>query len=227
MEQRTEGGLVLLRLILMGAPGSGKGTQAELLVEQFGILHISTGEMLRDAIDRRTDLGGLVEPYMAHGRLVPDHHVIRLVEDRLGQPDIEAGFILDGFPRTLRQVHAMDELMEGQGLTLDGVIVIDVSEETVVERTSGRRVDPETGKIFNLNAEGVRPPAEILSRLEQRDDDSEGVIRQRMVSYHNETDPAVEEYAQRGQLIRIDGSAAPDAVFDELRRRLESVEQGS
>ena len=111
-------GLVLLRLILMGAPGSGKGTQAELLVEQFGILHISTGEMLRDAMDRRTDLGGLVEPYMALGRLVPDHHVISVVEDRLGQPDIEAGFILDGFPRTLRQVYAMDELMEGQGLTL-------------------------------------------------------------------------------------------------------------
>lgn len=182
--------------------------------------------MLRDAIDRRTDLGGLVERYMKNGHLVPDHHVIRLVEDRLSQSDIEGGFILDGFPRTLCQVHAMDGLIEGQGLTLDGVVVIDVSQETVVERISGRRVDPETGKAYNLNIEDEHPPTEILPRLEQRHDDSEEVIRQRLATYHEETDPAVEEYARRGQLIRVDGSAPPDTVFEELRRRLEAVEQG-
>ena len=217
----------MLQLILMGAPGSGKGTQAERLVSHFHIPHISTGEMLREAVEGGTDLGAVVEVYMSAGRLVPDHHVIRLVEDRLTQSDPASGFVLDGFPRTLKQANAFDELMESKGTALDCVVLLDVPEDALVARMSSRRVDPETGRSYNLNVEAERPPSDILWRLEQRHDDVEEVIRQRLATYHEETDPAIEHYAGLGQLVRVDGRGDPDVVFYVLRRRLESVEQGS
>ena len=217
----------MLHFTIMGTPGSGKGTQGKRLVEHFGIPHVSTGDMLRDAVARQTDLGVRVQQRMEAGNLVPDHLVISLVEKRLLAADTERGFILDGFPRTMPQVRAFEELLADRELVLDGVILMDVPEDVVVQRLSGRRVDPETGQVYNLNAAGEHPPPEIASRLEHRQDDTEEVIRQRMATYKKATDPAVQYYSETGKLIRIDGSADPDAVFEELIRRLESVGQGS
>ena len=217
----------MLHFTIMGAPGSGKGTQGKRLVEHFGIPHVSTGEMLRDAVARQTDLGVMVQRRMEAGNLVPDHLVITLVEERLLAADTERGFILDGFPRTMPQVQAFEELLADRELVLDGVILMDVPEDVVVQRLCGRRVDPETGDVYNLNAAGEHPPPEIVSRLEHRHDDTEEVIRQRMATYKEATDPAVQYYDAAGKLIRIDGSGDPDAVFEELMRRLESVGKGN
>ena len=144
-----------LRLILLGAPGSGKGTQARRLVEHFGILQVCTGDMLREAVASQSDLGVLVEHYMRTGHLVPDHHVNQLVAERLAQEDAGNGFVMDGYPRTLPQVDSFQELLDGRGLQLDGVIFIDVPDEAVIHRMTGRRVDPVTGAIYNLHLDGA------------------------------------------------------------------------
>ena len=201
-----------MRLILLGAPGSGKGTQAKLLVSHFDIVQISTGDMLRAAIARRSDLGVVVEQYMRFGHLVPDHHVNELVEERLSQPAVGAGFVMDGYPRTLPQVNSFQALLKRTGVELDGVLLIDVSDDEVVRRMTGRRVDPVTGKTYNLNVDAP-PRSEIAGRLEQRHDDTEDVIRQRVATFHQETDPVIERYRSLDALICVDGCGEQDAVF--------------
>ena len=208
-----------MQLILLGAPGSGKGTQARRLEEAYGIVHISTGDMLREAAGDGTELGALIGGHLRRGRLVPDAHVLTLVEERLGQGDLDRGFTLDGYPRTRQQVDDFEKLMEAFGRNLDAALNIDVPDEIVVERLSSRRIDPETGRVYNPGL-GDDPPPEVAGRLSRRNDDRPEVIRQRLATYHAETEPLIAHYRHTGQLIEIDGARPPSEVSDAIDREL-------
>lgn len=210
-----------MHLILIGAPGSGKGTQARRLVETYGIVHISTGDMLREAVQSGSDLGVLVQTYISQGHLVPDNHVTDLVEERLDRGDVTNGFVIDGYPRTERQIHEFDRVMKDRGRTLDAVLNIDVADEIVVSRLSNRRIDPDTGRIYNLNLEGDHPSPDVEKRLVQRDDDRPEIIKQRLATYHADTEPVIGKYRSRGQLIEVNGARAPSVVFAAIQHHLD------
>ena len=216
-----------MHLILLGAPGSGKGTQAARLENHYHLAHISTGEMLREAVASRTDLGQLVEHYLGAGRLVPDHHVTTLVEERLSREDAKNGFMMDGYPRTKRQMASFDEMMAAKRLSLDGIILIRVPDDIVITRLSGRRIDPETGNTYNLNFDGDTLDPAIVARLEQRDDDREDVVLKRLSIFHRETDTVIDHYRSLKQLVLVDGAASPDAVFEDIVQQLESLADAS
>ena len=156
-----------MRLILIGPPGAGKGTQAEYLVERFRIPHISSGDMLRAAVAGGTDLGRQADGFMKAGQLVPDELVIAMIVERTAQPDCARGFILDGFPRTRPQAEELAVDLEKAGVTLDAVVLIEVPDSRIVERVTGRRMDPETGDIYHVQFKP--PPAEIVDRCAQRE----------------------------------------------------------
>ena len=205
-----------MQLMLLGAPASGKGTQATRLAQRFGLVHISTGEILRQACAEGSDLGILASEYLSDGQLVPDYLVVELVLDALDRAP--GGFVMDGFPRTLRQAKAFDTMLQQRELPLDAVILIEVAESTLIERGVGRRVDPVTRQIYHLLF--APPPAEIAERLEQRDDDSEQVVKERLCIYQRTTHEVVTHYQQQNLLTRVDGSAPPDEIFDHIFGRL-------
>ena len=203
-----------MRLMLIGAPASGKGTQAKLLTERLQITHISTGDMLRQAVSNRTDLGQMIEPYLHHGWLVPDNHVVQLVDDRLADGETAQGFVLDGFPRTLSQAQGLDRTMASRDITLDAIILIEVDIDVVLERVTGRRSDPGTGDIYHLVFDP--PPDEIRDRLEQREDDTEEVMRERLATYDQEIRPVLDHYRRRQQIVRVDGTNPPEQVLGDI-----------
>ena len=198
-----------MQLILLGAPGSGKGTQAPRLARHFGLVHVSTGETLRQVCAEGSELGLLVGDLLKEGQLVPDHLVVQLVLDALDQAP--RGFVMDGFPRTLRQAQGFDVIFDQRALALDAVVLIEVANQILVERSSGRRVDPDTGRVYHLQF--APPPAEIAARLQQRDDDREEVVVSRLDIYNREIAAVIDHYRQREQLARVDGSGTPDQVF--------------
>ena len=202
-----------MRMILVGPPGAGKGTQAARLVETHQIPHISTGDMLRAAVKAGTELGKQADTYMKAGDLVPDAVVIGMVVERIAEPDCTKGFMLDGFPRTRPQAEALADALRKAEVTLDAVVLIEVPDELIVGRIVGRRSDPETGTIYHL--EFNPPPPEIADRVVQRKDDTEEACRARLAKYHSETAPIVPFYEQAGLLKRVDGVGKPDEV--ELR----------
>ena len=206
-----------MRMILVGPPGAGKGTQAVHLVERFKISHISTGDMLRAAVSEGTALGQQADGYMKAGGLVPDDLVIAMVIERIGKPDCTKGFMLDGFPRTRPQAEALDVELHKAGVALDVVLQIEVPDDLIVERITGRRLDPDTGDIYHTKFKP--PPADIAGRVTQRKDDTEEACRARLEKYHSETAPIIPFYAAQGRLKRVDGNAAPD----EVSRRIEQV----
>jgi adenylate kinase len=199
-----------MRMILVGPPGAGKGTQAARLVDRYRIPHISTGDMLRAAVAEGTELGKAADGYMKRGGLVPDEVVIGMTVERIGKPDAAAGFMLDGFPRTRPQAEALDAALAAAGVELDVVVLIEVPDELIVERITGRRSDPETGAIYHLKFEP--PPPEIAGRLVQRKDDTEEACVARLEKYHSETAPIVPFYEGKGLLRRVDGVGTPDEV---------------
>ncbi len=212
-----------MRLLLIGPPASGKGTQAKLLTKHFKINHISTGDMLREAVSQGTDLGLMIATYLKHGWLVPDHHVMQLVEDRLAHDDITNGFILDGFPRTLSQAHSFDQCLQQKNLSLDAAVLINVGDDAVLERITGRRTDPATGRIYHLKFDP--PPSELIDQLEQRGDDTEAVMKERLATYHQEIAPVLEHYNRQDLMVQIDGTPPPDQVFKEILSQLETIPQ--
>ena len=199
-----------MRMILIGPPGAGKGTQAQRLVQQYTIPHISSGDMLRAAVAEGTALGKEADGFMKAGQLVPDEVVIGMVIDRIGKPDAGKGFMLDGFPRTRPQAEALDAALTTAGVALDRVLLIEVPDGLIVERIVGRRTDPQTGAIFHLSFNP--PPPEIAGRLVQRKDDTEEACRARLDKYHSETAPIVPFYEQKGILVRVNGDGPPDQV---------------
>jgi adenylate kinase len=211
-----------MRIILIGPPGAGKGTQAAAIKANYDVAHISTGDILRENVSAGSELGFEAKKFMDAGSLVPDELIINMMRDRLGRPDAANGFILDGFPRTVTQAEALDELMDEMSLALDAVVLLDVPDETVVSRLSNRRVCSSCGAIYNTEAyptkeEGI---CDVCSGpVIQRDDDMESVIRNRLAVYHNRTAPLAEYYGASGRLHRVGSSGASDAV----RKYLESL----
>jgi adenylate kinase len=210
-------------LILLGAPGAGKGTQAKLLQEKLNIPQISTGDMLRAAKQAKTKLGLEAESYMNAGKLVPDEVVIGLIRERLKNPDTQNGFILDGFPRTVAQAEALTGLLSEVGRKLDAALNLEVAEQELVERLTGRRTCPNCGAGYHLK---FSPPRhdEVCDRcgtaLIQREDDREDTIRHRLKVYNDQTAPLVKYYEKAGQLSPIAGTGSTDEVFQRLVKSL-------
>ena len=197
-----------MRVILLGAPASGKGTQADKLGARFGVPKISTGDMLRAALKAGTPLGKEAEKFMSAGGLVPDSVVIGLVEERLQQPDAQAGFILDGFPRTVPQAEALSGLLERLSAPLDGVVQIDVARELLMERATLRRTDKRSGQIYHLKYNPPPPDAE----LEHRADDREETVKKRLDAYDAMTAALLPHYQRLGLLKRVDGVGEPAQI---------------
>ncbi|MCB9519672.1 MAG: adenylate kinase [Myxococcales bacterium] len=207
-----------MRMILIGPPGAGKGTQAARLVDALAIPHISSGDMLRAAVAEGTALGVEADGYMKQGLLVPDAVVIGMVIERIGKADCAHGFMLDGFPRTAPQAAALDEALSVAGVSLDAVVLIEVDDSLIVERICGRRSDPATGAIYHLRFNP--PPADVVDRLVQRKDDTEAACVARLEKYHAETAPIVPFYEAKGILRRVDGVGSPDEVTGRLKSAL-------
>lgn len=197
-----------MRLILLGAPASGKGTQAAVLTEKFGVPKVSTGDMLRAALKDGTSLGKEAAKYMNEGGLVPDSVVIGLVEERLGLPDAKPGFILDGFPRTVAQAEALDALLKRLGTPLDFIVQIDVPRDLLMERATLRRTDKRTGQIYHLKYSPPPPDAELEHRL----DDHEEKVKTRLDVYDAQTAALLPHYEKLGVLRRVDGVGSPKEV---------------
>ncbi len=203
-----------MRIILIGPPGSGKGTQAKRIVDKLNIPHISSGDMLREAVRNATPLGKEAESYMKQGALVPDNLVIEMIAKRLLQPDAREGFLLDGFPRTLRQSQALDEALEGTHVKIDYVLIIEVPDKEIIDRNTGRRIDLQTGKIYHVKFDP--PPAEIASRVIQRDDDMEETVKYRLEKYHADTEPLIPYYEKQDLVRKVSGIGSLEEVKSRL-----------
>ena len=205
-------------LVFLGPPGAGKGTQAKRLARDLGLVHISTGDILREAVKNQTPLGRKAKEYMDRGELVPDDLIIALIEEVMPP---EGGVIFDGFPRTIAQAEALDQMLSRKGFKLDAVILFDVPDEVVVERLSGRRVCPSCGAVYHIK---FNPPKEdeicdkCGTKLVQREDDREEVVRNRLEVYRKQTAPLIEYYEGKGILIRLDASKDIEEVYQQLRK---------
>ncbi len=209
----------MINLVFLGPPGAGKGTYAKELVKILGIPHISTGDMFREAVASGSELGKKVKEIMDRGDLVPDEIVNAIVRERLSKPDCERGFILDGYPRTVAQARALDEMLKQMGKELMWAVFFDVPEDVVVLRLTNRRICPKCGRIYNLIS---NPPKEdnlcdvCKVPLIQRDDDKEEVVRRRYKIYMENTVPVVDYYEEREKLKKIDGTLGVERVVKEV-----------
>jgi adenylate kinase len=206
-----------MRIVLLGAPGSGKGTQSQLLVKTYGIPQISTGDLLRDAVAKGTELGVRAKASMDLGKLVDDDTVLGMIRERIGRPDAAQGFILDGFPRTIVQAEALQKMLAANGTPLDSVVLMDLDLSVLFKRLTGRRICQDCGKVFNVY---TSPPSEGKHRLIQRPDDKEEVIGKRLEVYEAQTKPLVKYYEAAGLLRIVAADADVDTVFNGLQSAL-------
>jgi adenylate kinase len=206
-------------LVFLGPPGAGKGTQARALARRLGVPQIATGDILRAAIAEGTPLGTEAQRYVSQGELVPDAVMIGIIAQRLAKPDAQAGFILDGFPRTIAQAEALEAVLAGMGRRLDCVIYLDASEETLVHRLEGRRVCREAGHIYHVTSNPPRTPGVCDidgSPLEARGDDSPETVRRRLLVHREQTEPLMAFYQARGLLVRVSAEGSVDDLTDTL-----------
>lgn len=211
-----------MNLLIMGLPGAGKGTQAAKIVEEFGVAHISTGDMFRAAMANQTEMGVLAKSFIDKGELVPDEVTNGIVKERLAQDDIkEKGFLLDGFPRTIEQAHSLDQILVDLGLELDGVINIEVDPSCLLERLSGRIIHRETGetyhKVFN-------PPADYKEEdYYQREDDKPETVRRRLDVNIAQGEPIIAHYRELGLVSDIQGNQDIDDVFADVKKAIAAI----
>lgn len=215
----------MLRVILLGPPGAGKGTQAVRIVDKFNVPHISTGDIFRDNIKKGTELGKKAKEYMDRGELVPDDLVIEIATTRLLEDDCKEGFLLDGFPRTIYQAEKLDAFLEKHGQKIDKVLNLDVKKDVLIERLTGRRVCKGCGASFHIKN---MPPKKAGvcdacgGELFQRSDDTAATVANRIDVYNEQTLPLVEYYKKAGVLFDVDGSIDADPLFDKIRVELET-----
>ena len=212
-----------MRIVLLGAPGSGKGTQSQLLVQAFGIPQISTGDLLREAVAKGTDLGKRAKAVMDSGKLVDDAIVLGMIRERLRLPDAAKGFILDGFPRNIAQAGALNALLGELRTPLDAVVLMDIDVDVLFKRLTGRRICQDCGRVFNVFTSPPGTPPHCaqcndMPRLLQRPDDREEVIGKRLEVYEAQTKPLIEYYRSLGLLKIVDADAETQTVFEALRR---------
>ena len=210
-----------MRILLLGPPGGGKGTQSKFLMKKYGIPQISTGDMLREHVKNNTDLGKKAKEFMDKGELVTDSLILDMMEIRFKSKDCENGFILDGFPRTIAQAEGLDVLFQKTNQKLDYVIVIDVNDDIIVDRMGGRRMHPESGRVYHIK---YNPPKnegkdDITEEpLIIRDDDKEETVRNRLLVYHNQTKPLINYYSSN--VVNINGSQAIEDVKNDIIKKL-------
>jgi adenylate kinase len=208
------------RVAFLGPPGAGKGTQARDLAQEWRVLHLATGDMLREAVAAGSPLGRETKGYMDQGALVPDDVIIRMMGERLGQADASRGFILDGFPRTIAQAEALAKLLKDLGQTLDTVVYFDVSEPELLRRLTGRRVCRKCGHSYHITSNPPRRAGvcdECGGELYQRDDDAEATVRKRLEVYQRQTAPLLDYYRQRSLLATVSGEGPLATIRDSIR----------
>ena len=207
-----------MRIVLLGAPGSGKGTQAQRLQAKYGVPQVSSGDLLRDAVARGTELGRKVKSVMDAGQLVSDDLVLGLIRERLGKPDAARGFILDGFPRNIDQANSLNALLKELGQPIDAVLLLDVRRETLVQRLAGRRTCPTCGTVYNVHSmpAGANTCSKDGAQLYQRPDDKEDVVAKRLEVYQTQTQPLIDHYSKLGQLRAVAGEGALEEVFERM-----------
>jgi adenylate kinase len=211
----------MMRIVLLGAPGSGKGTQAQRLQAKYGVPQVSSGDLLRDAVARGTELGKQAKAVMDAGQLVSDDIVLGLIRERLGRPDAAQGFILDGFPRNIEQAKSLSSLLEELEQPLDAVLLMEVRNETLMKRLAGRRICPKCGTVYNIHTlpEGVSTCSKDGTELYQRPDDKEEVIGKRLQVYDEQTKPLIQHYSKIGLLRAVAG----EGELDEVSERMEAA----
>ncbi|MGW1463591.1 adenylate kinase [Streptomyces sp. NPDC001493] len=217
-----------MRIVLVGPPGAGKGTQAAYLAKNLSIPHISTGDLFRANISQGTDLGKQARSYMDKGQLVPDEVTIAMAKDRMSQPDAVGGFLLDGFPRNVGQAEALDEMLKSEGLSLDAVLDLEVPEDEVVKRIAGRRIcRNDSSHVFHVvynqpKTEGVCDACG--GELYQRDDDTEETVRTRLEVYHSQTEPIIDYYREQGLVVTVPALGKVAEVTERAMAALKSDE---
>ena len=212
-----------MKIIMLGAPGAGKGTQAKMIAEKSGIPHIATGDIFRANIKNGTELGAKAKEYMDKGLLVPDELVCDLVVDRIQQADCEKGYILDGFPRTIPQAEALENALNAIEQKLDYAIDIDVPDENIINRMSGRRACVGCGATYHVlfNPTKVEGKCDVCGEsLILRDDDKPETVKKRLDVYHTQTQPLIDFYTERKVLVEVDGTQSMDKVFDDIMKIL-------
>jgi adenylate kinase len=208
-----------MHLILLGAPGAGKGTQGTRLAESLGVPKIATGDILRAAVRAGTELGARAKKYMDAGELVPDEVILGLVREALSDESAARGAIFDGFPRNIAQAGSLEAILAEGGRQLDAVVVLEVPDEVIVERMSGRRTDPETGEVYHVKYNP--PPAEVADRVVQRADDREETVRHRLTVYHEQTAPLIEHYERSGVPVhRVEGTGSIEEIQGRILKSL-------
>jgi adenylate kinase len=204
-------------LVFLGPPGAGKGTQAKLLSQRMGFLHLSTGDLLREAVKNQTPLGKKAKEYMDRGELVPDELIVQLIEETMPK---DGNVILDGFPRTVNQALALEEMLKGKGEKISKVLFFDVHDEVIIDRLSGRRVCSKCGAVYHVkyNPPRVEGVCDLCGgSLVQRDDDREEVVKKRLEVYRKQTQPLIEFYQDRGIIYKLDAGKGVEELFEEVK----------
>ena len=213
-------------LILLGPPGAGKGTQAERLVDDFGLPYYATGDILRAAVKEETAVGKEAKEYMEKGDLVPDDLICRVIMERVDSEEARDGFLLDGFPRTIPQAEVLENALEGRGRDLTAALLVEAPDEEVIRRLSGRRICTKNGHLYHVDFDPPKHEGvcdQDGSRLVQRDDDKPETVKHRLAVYHEQTTPLIDWYESRGLLRRFDGTRSPEEVNGHIRATLATL----